>query len=340
MNKLITDANLGEFGLIDPRSVHRSRPLSEHLEDYRRHMRDKNLSPRQIEETTARVEAVVGGCNFGRPADLSAGRIAEYLAARRDKGMAIETSNGYVRACKAFTAWLVRDGRIGKDPLEHLSGLNSETDRRRVRRSLTPDEFRALIETARESRATVQRLDGPSRAMLYTVASLTGWRASELASLTPQSFDLEAGTIAVPAAIAKNRRAASIPVHGGLVAQLREWMKGRPKSERLWPGSWASRRRAAEVLRADLATAGIPYLDERGRVADFHSLRGLFATMLVRAGVHPKATQTLMRHSDVNLTMSIYADLKPDELRDAVERLEVPEVIPSRAKGIRKGDVG
>jgi integrase len=173
---------------------------------------------------------------------------------------------------------------------------------------------------------------------LYAVASLTGWRASELASLTPQSFDLDAGTVRVPGAITKNGKAASLPVHGGLIGQLREWMKGRPKGERLWPGMWAERRRAAEILRVDLASAGIPYRDERGDVADFHSLRGLFATMLVRAGVHPKAAQSLLRHSDVNLTMNVYAKLQPDELRDAVEKLAVPEIIPGRSKSGGKGE--
>jgi hypothetical protein len=52
------------------------------------------------------------GCGFGRLADLSAGRVAEFLAARREQGLAVETSNAYVRVCKAFAHWLVRDGRL------------------------------------------------------------------------------------------------------------------------------------------------------------------------------------------------------------------------------------
>jgi integrase len=218
-----------------------------------------------------------------------------------------------------------------------LAGLNPETDRRHVRRPLTADEFRALIEAARESTAKVLGLDGQSRAMLYLVASLTGWRAGELASLTPASFDLVAGTVKVPAAISKRRKHDTLPLHGDLIGQLREWMKGKPKGERLWPGKWAKQRRAAEFIKADLSRAGIAYRDDEGRVVDFHSLRGLFATMLVRAGVHPKATQSLMRHSDVKLTMKRYAELNPDELRDAVARLSVPEVIPNRSGTAEKG---
>ncbi len=53
-------------------------------------------------------------------------------------------------------------------------------------------------------------------------------------------------------------------------------------------------------------TAGIPYEDEIGRVFDFHALRGQCATLLARRGVHPKIAQSILRHSDINLTMNVY----------------------------------
>ncbi|MDA1013272.1 MAG: hypothetical protein O3A00_02335 [Planctomycetota bacterium] len=42
------------------------------------------------------------------------------------------------------------------------------------------------------------------------------------------------------------------------------------------------------MIRVDLATAGIPYMDHRGHVFDFHALRHQFISMLAAAGIHPK----------------------------------------------------
>ena len=75
------------------------------------------------------------------------------------------------------------------------------------------------------------------------------------------------------------------------------------------------------MLRKDLAVAGIPYEDDRGRFLDFHSLRHTFGTNLAKAGVSPKLAQELMRHSDVNLTMGIYSHADLPDMATAVERL-------------------
>ena len=61
------------------------------------------------------------------------------------------------------------------------------------------------------------------------------------------------------------------------------------------------------MIRRDLDEAGIPYRDDAGRVADFHSLRHTFITNLARGGVHPKVAQALARHSTITLTMDRYS---------------------------------
>ena len=53
---------------------------------------------------------------------------------------------------------------------------------------------------ARLMSQALRKLTGADRAMLYRVASRTGFRAHELASLTPASFDLAGDDPAVPAA--------------------------------------------------------------------------------------------------------------------------------------------
>lgn len=52
-----------------------------------------------------------------------------------------------------------------------------------------------------------------------------------------------------------------------------------------------------------------------------HGLRKTFCSMLARHGVHPKAAQELMGHSDIELTMRVYTEVGDDQLRAAVNSL-------------------
>ncbi|MFC1676781.1 tyrosine-type recombinase/integrase [Planctomycetota bacterium] len=54
---------------------------------------------------------------------------------------------------------------------------------------------------------------------------------------------------------------------------------------------------------------------------DFHSLRHTTGSLLAASGVHPKVAQSIMRHSDINLTVSIYTHLFRGQKSQAVESL-------------------
>src|SRR5262249_50709344 len=85
--------------------------------------------------------------------------------------------------------------------------------------------------------------------------------------------------------------------------RLSQRKAGRP----LWSGTWADR--SADMLKGDLAAAGIPYAVDGPHgllYADFHALRHSFITLLERSGVSPKTAQELARHSDIRLTMQRY----------------------------------
>src|SRR5262249_55902504 len=78
---------------------------------------------------------------------------------------------------------------------------------RRRRRALREDLFGNLLEAAAAG-PSFRGVGGPDRVLLYTLAANTGFRASELASLTPRSFDLAADppTVTVEASYSKHRR--------------------------------------------------------------------------------------------------------------------------------------
>ena len=70
---------------------------------------------------------------------------------------------------------------------------------------------------------------------------------------------------------------------------------------------------------------------EAGRVRDFQSLRHTFGSLLAASGVHPKTAQELMRHSDINMTMSRYTHTYRGQESNAVAGL--PDLsLPSQGK--------
>ena len=325
-------------GLVNPFAIYAKTPLAEHLAAFQAALLAKRATSKQVGQATARVQKIIDGCRFVWLADLVPSAIASFLGERRQAGMSIATSNGYLSAVKSFVTWLVKDGRLPSNPLAHLSKLNDRVDIRHERRALTPNELARLIEAAARSRETFRGLNGPTRAMLYRVATMTGLRASELASLTPASFDLTSDppTVTIEAAYSKHRREDVLPVHPDLAARLRQWLSERDqptddqravltlanatdaKPERLFPGTWALR--AFRMIGGDLKSAGIPYATDAG-YADFHSLRHTFVSNLAAGGVHPKLAQQLARHSTITLTMDRYAHVGLLDVSGALESL-------------------
>ena len=334
LNALVRRAEMEKAGINDPFREHRARPLSAHLDDFEEAQRAKGSTAKQVDLVCKRVRRIVEACGFKFLSDLSASRVSVQLADFREAGIGAQTSNHYLGAIKQFCRWLVRDRRMAENPMGHLDGLNVKLDRRHDRRDLTEAELAALLEAARRS-GPVRSLSGPDRAMLYDVAAYTGLRLAELASLTPESFDLERRIVTVAAGYSKRRREDVLPLNRGLADRLRPWLAARRPGEPLWPGKWPHQ---AVMVRCDLEPAGIARQDGAGRFVDFHSLRHTFTSRLARAGVTPKVAQALSRHSDINLTLNRYTHVGVHDLADAVDRLPdlpgpKPEPMKLRATG-------
>ena len=333
LNDLVRKAEREAAGLIDPTDDHAKRPLKQHIADYRRHLTAKGNTTSHIKLTISYIEKVVAGCKFRSIRDLSPSRVTSWLADLRSEGRGLRTSNAYLAAIKGFSRWLVRDGRLTEDRLAHVAALNTKVDLRHERRTLKPAEISKLIAAAKTGKK-FRSLTGPDRAMLYHLAVTTGLRASELASLTPRSFDLggDPPTVAVEAGYSKHRR-RDVLLRADVADAMNEYLSSRQlrDDERLWMGSW-SRKGSAIMIRKDLAAANIAYEDDAGRVFDFHALRHQFISSLAQAGVHPKEAQSLARHSTISLTMDRYTHLNLVDLTGALDRLPAIAVEESESE--------
>jgi integrase len=258
----------------------------------------------------------------------------------------------YLRSCKQFCRWLVRDRRHNDNPLVHLQGWNASLDRRHDRRALEREEIAWLLETTKDSTWVYRGLTGLDRFVLYVMGLSSGLRASELASLTPGNFRLAENppVIHLFAAYAKNQKEVDQPISADLIPVLQDYLACKPADQPVWPGTWVER--SARMFRHDLAEARQQWLaevrigDDRDRreastflayrdasnlVADFHALRHSFITLLAKSGVTPKLAQSLARHSDINLTMQRYTHVG---LHDQAAALKaVPSILPAERQG-------
>jgi integrase len=266
------------------------------------------------------------------------------------------------------------------NPFKRVPKANTNTDVRKKRRAMTPEElekmlhvsrWRPLAEFGRERiktgkakgkrRATWKKAplsfenideaadrarellstsnpefmdkllwEGRQRALIYKTFIYTGLRRKELASLTvgQLSLDTTPAILVLDAADEKNREGNNLPVRDDLAADLREWLadmadRTETQNDRLPCDHPLFHVPACLVKRfdKDLAVAGIPKIDQRGRSLDVHALRTTFGTLLSTSGVAPRTAQQAMRHSKLDLTMNVYTDPALLDVAGAVESL-------------------
>ncbi len=352
-NALETGAMNRREGLIDPAQERLAqqarRPLAEHLTDFERFLTDKGNTSKHVSMTCRQVRWVAEKCAAQSLTDLTGPGVLAAVGELRGGGASLRTCNSYLRSAKSFSRWLWRHKRRSDDPLCALESFNEETDHRHVRRELLPEEVgRLLVSTEKRTRPE-HNLCGPDRAMVYRLALGTGFRAAELRSLTPASFDLDNDppTVTVTAAHSKRRREDRQPIRQDLADLLRPWLAGRPEGERLFaklPGD------TARMLRGDLAAARAEWIGEAtteaeraargksdflayrnaaGDVADFHSTRHTYVSGIVAGGASVKTCQELARHSSPNLTIGRYSHARLHDLQGALDSLPSATPTPS-----------
>ncbi|HWP40948.1 MAG TPA: tyrosine-type recombinase/integrase, partial [Tepidisphaeraceae bacterium] len=305
-----------------------------HLDDYRAWMIAIGRTPKQANEVYSRARKMLRLCRFKTILDVTAEtlRVAVAHALRQKRNLSLKTCNDYIKAPAQLCRWMCRPtiGRARFNPLADIELYNAATDApRHPRRALTRQQFEHVLATTRRSGAYQGTgMSGEDRAMYYLVKMHTGFRNEEIASLTPESFDLDANApaIMVEAAYSKHRRRDVQPILPELAEQLRSWLAGKPKGQRVFDVG----DKPYLMWRADLETAGISYRDDDGRFADLYALRHTFATELGRSGASIKTVQQLMRHSDVRLTARYMHATRHDQIQ-ALRILSVPAAAPVSA---------
>ncbi len=193
----------------------------------------------------------------------------------------------------------------------------------------TPAQTEAFLRIALQDRL----------AAMWALFVTSAMRPSEVLGLTWEAVDLEAGDLSIymkllmvdgRAVLAEGTKTedseAPLMLAAWVVDLLRTWRKMQLEERKLWPGTieenglvftwengaelkprWVARRfkRLAEQ-------AGLP------TTVRLYDLRHGWATAALRAGVHPKLVQEVMRHTDYRTTAETYAHVMPSQSAQAV----------------------
>ena len=279
-------------GFIRPKREREAiqRPLVEHIEAFIAERFKIGRDEKYVRELKKKLVLLANECRWKLIADVTPESFCEW---RRRQTKSPKTLNDYLSAIGGLLNWLERV--IGSKPLRFVERMQTAVEPKRQRRASSVADLRRLISAA-----------GP-RGVIYLVAASTGIRRGELRSLEWRDviFDSPQPFIFVRNSIAKNHTKTKQPLPEYVAREL----------EKVRPGDFRPNERVfkngipdMDTFRRDLAHAGIPYQDEQGRYADFHSLRTTFSTLLAVFGIAERIRMELNRHSDPKLTAKTYTD--------------------------------
>lgn len=295
-------------------------------------------SPRHVEMVGARLERIFTDTRAELVRDVSPMALIRLRGERLKAGCSVRTANLDGSTVRALFNWATKAGLLGASPLANFAKLpEREATKRCKRRALTEEEIARFLDAAREDDENCALL-GPRVAQtpLFRLLVECGPRYGEAVSATWADLDAERRVVTLRAETTKAGRERQIPLRADLVAEilrLREThalVLRRPTTPRdrifLSPtGSvWAwNTVNLMRIFVRVLEAAGIDRKDQTGRKIDLHALRHTAATRLARNGVPLAVTQRILGHSDPKLTARVYQHLEVDDLRSAVEGLDV-----------------
>jgi integrase len=272
----------------DPREGRR--PLQEHIDGYIQELTRRGRDSMYTYIVQRRLEAAAFDRDWECLRDCTAQSVGAYLKVLSDDGRNPRTVNQHRADLSAFFGWCVRQGYVPASPC--VSVVKVTVKQEKTRRALSVAECQRLLAAAPEDRRAV-----------YLFLLYTGLRRSEAASLCWSHIHLDVVNpyVELPACITKSGKAESVPLVPDVAAALRLLRgKGRQSVFEKVPSMYE--------FRKDLAAAGIPEEDERGRKVVLHSLRHSLATMLAQSKVPPAVAMKIMRHRDIRLTLEAYTD--------------------------------
>ena len=240
-------------------------PLLDLVSEYVNELTILGRSADHLRHVRTRLHLLVRECRWTRLADVTPASFQSWRKEQSTK--APKTLNEYLAMLSTFWTWLSKQSRVSVNPFELVERADTRGKDRIQRRALSDAESARLLQVAGKNQ------------LAYMLPLFAGLRRNEAKTLRWSDLVLgeSGGLLRLHAAVNKNRKEQSLPLHHELAKALRQQKPTNSKADDLVLVNGVP---DMDEVRTDLEKAGIPFLDERGRRIDYHALRTTFITRL------------------------------------------------------------
>lgn len=250
----------------------------------------------------------------GKPLDkVTNADVAAWIVTERAKGYADASILARFRAVRIFTNWCVANDHLTTTPIRMK---NPKVKRKRPRIADS-----AHIQTLLAHPVT-DWVGHRNRSLVHLLYD-TGMRIGETVSLLVSHVDRTARLAHIPPG--KDGEGRTVPFTKACADTLTTYLAARPASpwgKWLMTGSYHGGSVAGKLTTAGArlalqklcVAADVPYVNP-------HSIRHLFATKALNAGMRVEVVSKILGHSSVDLTLSVYASLTTDSIQTEYNNL-------------------
>lgn len=229
--------------------------------------------------------------------------------------------------CKNIFQWAVDMQLVESNPVDRVKPPKTAP---REMKYWNEEQVRRFLEAAKDHRYYP----------VYYLAIFTGMRKGEILGLKWEDIDFEAGRISV------KRNLQRIDGHGLILQEAPKTERSRRVvdiSDSVVEVLKQHKRRQAEELLLLGIRSDMVFTTTKGKWVDpswikntfhviakkagnprirFHDLRHTHATLMLKAGVHPKVVSERLGHSTITITLDTYSHVIPSIQKDAANKLE------------------
>jgi integrase len=223
LNKLIQELEHESAGLIPAKAEREAAqsPLLDLISEYVNELTVLGRSVDHLRHVNTRLRRLVRECRWTRLADVTPASFQSWRKEQVTK--APKTLNEYLATLSAFWTWLRKQSRVSVNPFELVERTDTRGKERIQRRALSDAQAIQLLQVAGKNQ------------LAYMLPLYAGLRRNEAKTLHWSDLVLgeSGGLLRLHAAVNKNRKEQSLPLHHELAKALQQQKPANCKADDL-----------------------------------------------------------------------------------------------------------
>ncbi len=274
-------------------------------------LENKNFSPLTVRAYRTALTEFTTFCNarkIAREKAFMPANLRTFLASIQLNNPKRNTVLRKIATLRSFTAYLVRQGKLDKNPFKLIPSPKKE---KLLPKFLSEKETDRLIDTAQHSLHFAAR-----NKALFELMYSSGLRRSEVTGLQIKDVDLFNGLVKV---LGKGRKERLVPVTQTALQAIKDYLACRKNPQ---PQEALFLNKNGTPLTGD----GLAYIFKNTAIASHlarrvtpHSLRHSFATHLLGHGCDLRSLQEMLGHKSLSTTQ-VYTHVSLEQLKSVYDQ--------------------